>query len=145
MIKDIEILKIDTHKDHRGFFREISRLNNLKINFSEGQISHSLVNKDVLKAWHGHKAQTQINYLINGKIKVVLYDYRKNSDTFNEYHEFLVDNNENAVVYLFKPGILHSYKCLEGPMNIIYFTSGTYNISEEVRISTEDSSIKYKW
>ena len=145
MIKDIEINKIDTHKDHRGFFREISRLNNIKVNFSEGQISHSLVNKDVLKAWHGHKTQTQINYLINGKIKVVLYDYRKNSDTFNEYHEFLVDNKENAVVYLFKPGILHSYKCLEGPMNIIYFTSGTYNISEEVRISSEDSSIKYKW
>ena len=145
MIKDIKIIELETHKDSRGFFREILRLDNYDHDFNLGQLSHSKVNQEVLKAWHGHKKQSQWNYLINGKIKVVLYDYRDTSKSFNKYKEFLIDTKKESLAYFFPPGILHSYKCLEGPIDIIYLTSGTYNISEEIRISPSDKKIIYKW
>ena len=145
MIKDIKIIELKTHNDNRGFFREILRLDNSELDFNLGQLSHSKVNQGVLKAWHGHKKQTQWNYLINGKIQVVLYDYRDTSKSFNKYKEFIIEAKKKSLAYCFPPGILHSYRCLEGPIDIIYLTSGTYDTLEEIRISPSDESIIYKW
>ena len=49
-------------------------------------IFHMLIQK--IKAWHIHKKMT-LNYVAAfGKIKLVLYDDRKNSDTFEKYKKF---------------------------------------------------------
>ena len=43
------------------------------------------------------------------------------------------------------PGVAHGYHCLQGPMNIIYVTSGTYDLEDEVRIPHDDAEIGYHW
>lgn len=145
MIDGVIIKNLITHSDERGFFREIFRFTEDFPNVTVGQLSHSLVNEGVIKAWHGHLIQSQWNYVVSGRIKVVLYDDRKNSKTFKESMEFLVGENESAKAYFFPCGVLHGYMCLNGPMNIVYVTSSTYDITDEIRKSDSDIDFSYKW
>ena len=145
MIQGIEFKLLPTHTDDRGFFREILRNTDDIFKEGFGQISHSLVFQGVIKAWHYHKTQTQWNYVVNGLIKVVLHDIRDESPTFGETMEFLVGDHQDSKIYSFPPGVAHGYKCLNGPMNIIYITSGIYDPADEGRLEYDHKSINYNW
>jgi dTDP-4-dehydrorhamnose 3,5-epimerase len=145
MIHGVEFKELITYADDRGFFREIIRNTDELFKEGFGQISHSIVYQGVIKAWHFHKKQTQWNYVVNGLIKVVLHDLRKESPTYNETMEFLAGDNQLPKVYCFPPGVAHGYKCLNGPMNIIYITSGIYDLTDEGRIEHDDKLIGYNW
>jgi dTDP-4-dehydrorhamnose 3,5-epimerase len=138
MIKDIKIVELKTHYDDRGFFREIFRFNEQFKGIPVGQISNSLVKAGVIKGWHGHTVQFQWNYVVSGEIKVALYDNRKDSMTFNKMINFKVGNQKTPTAYFFPPGVLHAYKCIKDPMQIIYITSGSYDLSDEIRIDIGD-------
>ena len=142
MIDGVVIKALKTHEDERGFFREIFRFSEEYNDISIGQLSHSLVNEGGIKGWHGHKVQSQWNYVVTGLIKVVLYDNRANSPTYKETMEFFVGDGHEPCAYFFPPGVLHGYKCLKGPMQIIYVTSGVYDLEDEVRIDLNSLSIR---
>ena len=145
MIKGVEFKNLESYNDERGYFREIIRSNNDFMREGIGQISHSLVYTGVIKAWHAHKIQTQWNYVSNGLISVSLYDFRKDSCSFGEIMTFLCGDNQNQIVYKFPPGVAHGYKCINGPMNIIYITSGQYDLNDEIRIPHDDKKIAFDW
>jgi dTDP-4-dehydrorhamnose 3,5-epimerase len=145
VIDGVKIIELTTHKDDRGFFREIFRFTEHFENTLVGQLSHSLVNEGVIKAWHGHVYQSQWNYVVSGQIKVALYDNRKTSVTYKETMEFVVADDMKPIAYFFPQGVMHGYKCMKGPMQIIYVTSGVYNIDDEIRISKSDLGIGYNW
>ena len=148
MIEDVVINYLETHHDERGFFFFFWRFAEEKFGseFSEGkgQLSHSLAETGVIKGWHGHVWQSQLNYVVTGELKVVLLDNRKNSRTFMQTSEFHI-NDDNRLVYYFPKGVLHGYECTKGPMNIIYYTSGSYDLTDEIRISRNDFSSVYEW
>ena len=101
MIDGVKIIKLDTHEDERGFFREIFRFSEQFAGFPVGQLSHSQVKEGVMKAWHGHVYQSQWNYVVSGQIKVGLYDNREDSKTFQEMMEFAAPANYQQVrIYL---------------------------------------------
>jgi dTDP-4-dehydrorhamnose 3,5-epimerase len=143
MIIGVELQEIISHNDERGYFREILRSNNSFVNEGIGQISHSLVYAGIIKAWHAHQFQTQWNYVVNGLLYVVLCDLRKNSPSYKKKMTFLIGENQKAQVYKFPSGVYHGYKCLSGPMNIIYFTSGQYNLNDELRKEHDDIEIGF--
>ena len=145
MIEGVKIIKLITHGDERGFFREIFRFAEQFDEFPVGQMSHSLVKEDIVKAWHGHVYQSQWNYVVSGEINVVLYDNRKKSPTYGEAMDFIISDIGTPKAYFFPPGVLHGYKCMKGPMQIIYVTSGVYDQTDEIRISKEDPNIEYNW
>ena len=138
MINGVEIIELQTHKDNRGFFREIFRFPLQFSKLSVGQLSHSLVNEGVVKAWYGHVYQSQWNYVISGHVKVGLYDNRKDSLTYNKTIEFTISDKNLPIAYYFPPGVMHGYKCNKGPMDIIYVTSGVYDLNDEIRMSTNE-------
>ena len=145
MIEGVRIIKLTTHGDERGFFREIFRFPEQFSNVPIGQLSHSQVKEDVIKAWHGHVYQSQWNYVISGQIKVALYDNREDSKTFQQTIELIAGDETDQIAYFFPPGILHGYKCKKGPMQIIYVTSGVYDLEDEVRKSNKELNINYRW
>lgn len=145
MIDGVEFKVLKTFPDERGFFREIVRSTDSIFKQSFGQLSHSLVYQGVIKAWHYHHKQTQWNYVLNGVIEVVLYDLREDSPTYREVMEFLTGDNQEVMLYSFPPGVAHGYICLNGPMNILYITSGQYDPEEEGRIAFDDMTIGYDW
>ena len=111
MIDGVKIIKLTTHKDERGFFREIFRFPKQFSDVPVGQLSHSMVNEGIVKAWHGHVYQSQWNYVASGQIRAGLYDNRKDSETFRETMEFII-GEDSPIAYFSPPGILNGYKCL---------------------------------
>jgi len=138
MIDGVKIIELTTHGDDRGFFREIFRFPEQFADVLVGQLSHSMVNEGVVKAWHGHVHQSQWNYVVSGQIQAALYDNRKDSSTYEEIMEFFVGDEAKPIAYFFPPGVLHGYKCINGPMQIIYVTSGVYDLNDEVRKTNKD-------
>ena len=145
MIEGVEFKDLISHVDERGFFRELLRNEDKILVEGLGQTSHSLVYSGVVKGWHGHVYQTQLNYVVNGLIYVALYDSRINSSTYKQIMTFLVGDNQDSQIYKFPPGVLHGYKCISGPMNIIYFTSGQYDLLDEIRVDHDDQEIGFDW
>lgn len=145
MISGVAFKDLVTHSDERGFFREVLRVSDDCFGPGFGQLSHSLVHAGVVKAWHAHRHQTQWNYVAVGLIKVALHDTRAESPTFRETMEFLAGDDQRIGIYVFPPGVAHGYQCLRGPVHMIYVTSGTYDLDDEVRIPHDDPAIGYSW
>jgi len=80
-----------------------------------------------------------------GLIKVALHDARPESPTFRETMEFLAGENQPARVYVFPPGVAHGYRCIAAPVHMIYVTSGSYDLQDEVRLPHDDPEIGYVW
>ena len=78
MIQDVKIVKKQVINDDRG--KIVHMLRNDDKNFLKfGEIYFSYVYPNMIKAWHIHKKMT-LNYVAAfGKVKLVLYDDRKNS------------------------------------------------------------------
>ena len=145
MIEGVVLKELETHSDDRGFFREIFRMTDDFFQEGFGQLSHSLVYPGVVKAWHAHRVQTQWNYIACGLVRVALHDTRPESPTYRETMEFLTGENQKPIVYSFPPGVAHGYRCIAGPMHIIYITSGVYDLGDEVKIPHNDPDIGYDW
>jgi dTDP-4-dehydrorhamnose 3,5-epimerase len=145
MIEGVVLKELETHSDDRGFFREIFRMTDDFFQEGFGQLSHSLVYPGVVKAWHAHRVQTQWNYIACGLVRVALHDIRPESPTYRETMEFLTGENQKPIVYSFPPGVAHGYRCIAGPMHIIYITSGVYDLGDEVKIPHNDPDIGYDW
>lgn len=145
MIEGVFLKNLITHSDERGFFREVIRETDDIFREGFGQLSHSLVYAGVVKAWHFHKIQTQWTYVVCGLLKVVLHDMRSQSLSYGRTMEFLIGDNQPSRVYVFPQGVIHGYRCIYGPAHVIYVTSGTYDPSEEGRISHDDPAIGYDW
>jgi dTDP-4-dehydrorhamnose 3,5-epimerase len=145
MIEGVMVKDLYTHFDERGFFREIIRVTDEIFSEGFGQLSHSLVRNGVIKAWHAHKYQGQWNYVSDGLLSVVLYDDRQYSSTHGKFMEFIAGNNQMPQVYYFPAGVLHGYRCVKGPVNIFYVTSGAYDLADEIRVPYDDPKIGFDW
>ena len=88
-IDGVQIIKKDQIKDDRG--RIMHMMRNDDENFKKfGEIYFSSVNPKAIKAWHLHK-KAILNYAcISGKVKLVLFDDRKNSKTSGSYNEYIL-------------------------------------------------------
>jgi dTDP-4-dehydrorhamnose 3,5-epimerase len=140
----VEWLGLQTHADHRGFFRELLRADGSSAARTVGQISHSLVHAGVVKGWHGHRVQHQWTYVVSGALWVVLVDARDGSPTRGKVLERRVAADSEPRIYGFPPGVLHGYRCLS-EAQLIYVTSGTYDLADEVRVAVGDPSIPYSF
>ena len=74
MIDGVAVKELTTHRDERGFFRELVRVSDDFFAEGFGQWSHSLMYAGVIKAWHVHRKQVDWWYVCSGVLKVALYD-----------------------------------------------------------------------
>ncbi|MBI2541519.1 dTDP-4-dehydrorhamnose 3,5-epimerase family protein [Candidatus Woesearchaeota archaeon] len=146
MIEGVKIIKLTSNKDDRGYFREIFRNEDgLLDNF--GQISVSLTKPGIIKAFHWHKQQDDLFYVVSGKAVVVLYDRRKNSKTFGRMMKIRMHEDLPRLLLIPK-GIAHGYIAIgKKPLMMLYVMSKSYNPRkpDEFRISHDDSRIGFDW
>lgn len=144
MIEGVATKELVIHKDERGFFCELIRASDDFFG-KFAQLSHSMANKGVLKAWHLHKKQTDWMYVTVGDIKLALYDTRENSRSHGELMEILLGETFGRKVVKIPPGVAHGYKVLSAPMHIIYLMDQEYDPNDELRIPSDDPKIGYDW
>ena len=146
MIEGVEVKKLVTFCDDRGYFREILRDDDgLYSRF--GQTSFTKTNPGVIKAFHWHKKQDDLWYVADGMAKVVLHDMRDNSKTKGET-DVIVAGEDNPVLIKIPIGVAHGYQVLGNkPVMLFYHTTESYNPEEpdEERIPFDDPKIGFDW
>jgi dTDP-4-dehydrorhamnose 3,5-epimerase len=145
------IKNLKTHKDPRGFFREVVRsTDELFDDGIFGQWSHSKMQLNVVKAWHYHHVQTDWWYCPIGKIQTVLFDNRPESATYRQklvinMGDSTVDGDTHEVCVKIPPGVLHGCKVLSNEAHLFYITSTTYDPNEEGRFPYDSAFVGHDW
>lgn len=145
MIVGVQLKKLVSHHDERGYFRELVRRTDPFFEAGFGQWSLSLMHQGVIKAWHVHRIQWDWWYVGRGNLKVALYDTRNESPSHGEIAEFFMGDDYEPGVLAIPPGVAHGCKVLQGPATLFYITSQVYNPEDEGRIPYDDSEIGYDW
>ena len=144
MIDGIKITLLKQIVDERGKIMHMIR-NDSKIFEKFGEIYFSTVNPGFVKAWHLHKENT-LNYAcIKGKVKLVLFDDRKDSSTTGQHQELILSPEDYFLVTI-PPFIWNGFKGLSDSDSIIAnCMTLPHNEKEMVRKGPFDKSFTYKW
>lgn len=145
MIDGVQVKELVTHRDERGYFRELIRSTDEFFAAGFGQWSVSRMHTGVVKAWHIHQKQWDWWYVPDGAVKVALHDMRTASPTYGQTQELLVGEAFPPAVVSIPPGVAHGCRVLQGPAHLFYITSQTYNPDDEGRIPHDDPAIGYDW
>ena len=142
LIPQVELIKLTTHLDERGYFREVLKASQLT---KFGQWSMSYMHSNTIKAFHIHKIQTDYWFVSQGTIKAVVADLRGLDwqVTKPECQEFILGDNQEPKILVIPPGIAHGLKVLQGPAVLMYITTEEYNPNDEGRIPFD--ALGYDW
>ena len=145
-IHDVVIKRLITHADDRGYFREVLRDDDgLMRRF--GQTSVTKTYPGVIKAFHWHRKQDDLWYVVDGMARVVLYDQRDGSPPHGET-QVVYAGEDNPVLILIPAGVAHGYQVLGSkPVLLFYHTTESYDPSDpdEERIPFDDPTIGFDW
>jgi len=144
VIHGVEMKKLVSHPDDRGFFREIIR--DTDGFFAEGfaQWSHSRMERHVVKAWHFHHQQVDWWYAPIGTLDVALYDLREDSPTRGHKMTFQMGEG-HPIVTRIPPGVAHGCKVVSAEAHLFYITSKIYNPEDEGRYPFDTDKIDHDW
>lgn len=146
MIDGVKVKNLKINKDERGRLMEILRDDD-NIFKKFGQVYISTINPDYVKGWHLHKKQTDNMTCIKGKVKLVLYDSRENSNTKGKLQEFFL-NLENPLLIQIPPNVYHGVENLGSEEAVIVnIPTEHYNREQpdEHRLPFNSKEIPYKW
>ena len=144
MIQDVEVTPLKIISDNRGRVMHMLR-NDSPIFKSFGEIYFSTIYENAIKAWHLHKKST-LNYVcVRGKVKLVLFDERKNSVTNGQYQELIL-SPENYFLVTIPPNIWNGFKGIgESESIIANCLNFPHNENEMVRKEANDKNFNYNW
>ena len=146
MIEGLELKNLKSHGDIRGNFIEILRADEGMLE-KIAQVSISETNPGLIKAFHWHRDQDDIFYVLDGKINLVLHDPRENSKTKNKTQNMVLDK-ESLLILKIPRGVFHGYKVLgTKPARVLYMMNNEYNPlkPDEHRVDFNDPKINYDW
>ena len=146
MIKGVNVKKLKIIRDDRGRLMEILRSDD-KVFKKFGQVYMTTAYPGVVKAWHFHQKQNDNFACVHGKIRLALYDARKNSPTHREVNEFILSTDDPILVTI--PGMVyHGFKGIADCESIVINTPTlpyNYKKPDEERIDAYDNDINYDW
>ena len=110
-----------------------------------GQSSYSLLYPGLVKAWHWHRQQDDIWFVLSGMAQVGLYDLREDSPTRGETDVFYLGEANRSLLYIPR-GVAHGYRVLgTTPVGLVYYTNRVYDPRDELRLAWDDPSIGFDW
>ena len=116
-IEDVTIKILKKIPDERGSIMHMLRCDDE--NFEKfGEVYFSTAYPGAIKGWHEHKEQIQNYAVIQGMIKLVLYDNRKKSTTYKNLIEIFM-GDLNYVLVRIPIGVISGYKCIGDKTAII--------------------------
>lgn len=136
-------------EDERGLFFESFQEKALKENGITAnfvQDNQSFSTKGVLRGLHFQKApyaQGKLVRVISGKVLDVAVDLRKNSPTFGEHYDVILDSKINNMLYV-PEGFAHGFIALEDSV-FFYKCTNYYSKASEGGIIWNDQTLNIDW
>ena len=144
MIQDVLITKLKKIPDERGAIFHMLREDDPHFK-KFGEIYFSTAYPGIIKGWHEHTKQTQNYAVVDGMIKLVLYDNRKNSKNFKKIQEIYM-GDLNYLLVTIPTGIINAYKCISETKSILANCSTLpHNPDEMINYEIDSKKIPYDW
>jgi dTDP-4-dehydrorhamnose 3,5-epimerase len=150
-LEDCFILRPRIFEDERGLFFEsfnqktFNSLIGKAINFV--QDNQSVSQKNVLRGLHfqtGKFAQSKLVRVIEGEVIDVAVDLRPNSKTFKKYFSTILNQKNNAQLFVPK-GFAHGFLVLSETAILSYKCDNYYNKNAESGIIFNDATLNIDW
>ena len=144
MIDGVRCFPLKRIQDERGIVMRMLRLDDP--HFTQfGEIYFSVIYPGIIKGWHLHSRMT-INYaVVQGNIKLVLYDQRVDSPTRGETLE-IVFGQVNYQLVRVPPGVVNGFTAVGGQGAIVANCADiVHDPTEITRIDPFSPSIPYDW
>ena len=144
MIEGIKITPLNQIEDDRGKVMHMLRTDS-PVFKKFGEIYFSTIYHQSIKGWHLHK-ESALNYVcIKGKVKLVLFDDRKESASKGVLQELIL-TPENYFLVTIPPYIWNGFKGIAKEESIIAnCLTLPHNEREMVRKDPFDKSFNYEW
>jgi len=146
LIQGVAVRELKSIHDERGWLVEILR-SDWDIFEKFGQAYITTAYPGVVKAWHGHRKQTDYFTCIDGVLKVALYDSRTNSATYREINEFFIGEETRAIIKI-PPLVYHGFKAIgTKTAYVLNVTTELYDYKnpDELRLPPDTKEIAYEW
>jgi len=144
MIQGVIVQPLQQFADERGKVMHMLRSDS-HIFEKFGEIYFSVVNQGAVKAWRLHREMT-INLAVPfGKIRLVLYDDRKDSRTRGQTQEMMIGEDNYSLVKV-PPKIWNGFQGMAAPISIIANCATLpHDPKESTRLDHSDPYIPYQW
>jgi len=144
MIQGVLIHPLKQIPDERGKIMHMLRVDDPHFE-KFGEIYFSVIYPGAIKGWHLHKEMT-LNYaVVQGIIKLVLYDDRPESPTRGELMELFIGEG-NYVLVKIPPQVWNGFKGVGAtPAIVANCSTIPHTPGEIVRMDPIDNSIPYTW
>ncbi len=144
MIEGVQVVPLKRIPDERGTVMHMLRATDPHF-IQFGEIYFSTIYPGVIKGWHLHELMT-LNYAcVSGRIKLVLYDDREDSNTRGELMEIFLGPDHYSLVQI-PPKVWNGFKGIGDRMAIVANCSThPHDPSKTQRLDPSDTSIPYDW
>jgi dTDP-4-dehydrorhamnose 3,5-epimerase len=144
MIAGVEVFPLRRIQDGRGLVMHMLKASDP--HFTRfGEIYFSVIYPGIIKGWHLHSRMT-INYaVVDGNIKLALYDQRPDSPTRGHTQE-IVFGQINYQLVRVPPGIVNGFTAVGGERAIVANCADIPHDPDEItRIDPFTPTIPYDW
>jgi dTDP-4-dehydrorhamnose 3,5-epimerase len=144
MIEGVKIVPLKKISDERGTIMHMLR--STDPHFEKfGEVYFSIAYPGVIKGWHLHTKQTQFYAVIQGMIKLVLFDEREESKTKGELME-LFTGEDNYQLIRIPFGVVNGYKTIGvKPAIVANCATIPHEPNEMLRYDPLKNHIQYDW
>jgi dTDP-4-dehydrorhamnose 3,5-epimerase len=146
MIEGVKTKQVKRFCDDRGYLSEVVKQGEETF-IDVKQTTFTKTHPGVIKAFHWHKKQTDVWFVVFGMAQVVLFDLREKSETYQETNVFYA-GDDNPLLISIPPGVAHGYKVLGNePVGLFYHTDKPYDPQnpDEERVDFDDPKIGFDW
>ena len=144
MIEGVQCKPLQMLSDDRGTFTEVLREDDPFFT-RFGQSNFSITYPGVVKAWHWHRRQDDLWFVVSGMAQIGLHDLREDSPTRGQTQVLYLGDHNRALLYI-PHGVAHGYRVLgSAPMSLIYYTTHLYDPQDELRLAWDEPSIGLDW
>lgn len=144
MIDGVKVKPLKKICDERGMIMHMLRCDDP--DFEQfGEIYFSTAYPSVIKGWHEHRKQIQNYAVIQGMIKLVLYDNRQDSPTHKELMEIFIGEDNYQLVRI-PIGVINGFKAI-GNKTAIVANCATlpHEPDEMIHYDPLGGKVPYKW
>lgn len=146
-IEGVEFVRLAAHEDHRGSLTEVF---NPLLEFWREPVVYSYfitIRPGRIKGWGMHRIQADRYFVTSGRVRVVLFDGRTESSTYECFQQFNFAEGSRGLLRI-PPGVWHADQNWgDTDVGIINFPTHPYDHDDpdKYRLDPHSGAIPFDW
>lgn len=145
MLENLVLMPCRKLPNARGYLQEILRGDQAP-GFAPGQVYVTCTHQGIVKAWYKHRIQFDTFFVLQGVMRLVLLDDRRESASYQRVQEIELRAEQPQLLKL-PPGIWHGFQSLMGDLVVLHMNSQPFMFEQpdEERVGLDAPGMPACW